>query len=100
MSRATALKAAESRFVGTSKEPGFTIVQPDEWESHVLAEPNCFTRECKHLIGVDQPDGTEGTERVICAAFPKGIPDEIAYGPNLHTKPYAGDKGIQFEKEK
>jgi len=32
-----------------------------------------------------------------CAAFPKGIPDEILVGGNKHDKPYPGDHGIQFE---
>ena len=64
----------------------------------MIAEPNCSKRKCIHFLGVAQPDGTEMTERVICKAFPKGIPEEIAYGGNLHVKPYPGDKGIQFEK--
>jgi len=62
----------------------------------VIEEPKCFTRKCKHFVGVDQPDGTELTERVVCKAFPEGIPDEIAYGENLHLKPFPGDGGIRF----
>ena len=46
----------------------------------MLAEPHCYTRRCKHLRGVEQPDGTELTERVVCVAYPDGIPDRIAYG--------------------
>lgn len=47
---------------------------------------------------MSQPDGTERTERVVCAAFPDRIPDEIAYGDKLHLQPYPGDRGIQYEK--
>lgn len=65
----------------------------------MLAEPHCFTRLCRHFRGVAQPDGTEMTERVVCKAFPDGIPDEIAYGSNPHTKPFPGDRGVQFEPE-
>jgi hypothetical protein len=50
----------------------------------VLAEPRCSIRRCKHLGGVAQSDGTELTEVCICAAYPDGIPDEIAYGNDLH----------------
>lgn len=64
----------------------------------MLKEPRCFTRRCRHFIGVDQPDGTELTERVICAAFPSGIPAEIAYGDNLHLRAFSGDHGILYEK--
>lgn len=53
----------------------------------MLAEPKCWTRQCKHYLGVIQPDGTELTETNSCKAFPKGIPSEIAYGNNLHDKP-------------
>lgn len=65
----------------------------------MIAEPKCYKRECKHFKGVKQPDGTELTEVVHCKAFPDGIPGEIAYGSNLHIKPYPGDNGIQYEKE-
>ncbi len=37
------------------------------------------------------------TMRRVCKAFPDGIPMEIWMGENLHTKPYPGDNGIQFE---
>jgi hypothetical protein len=66
--------------------------------AQMLAEPRCFTRRCVHFRGVSQPDGTEDTERVVCAAFPEGIPGEIAYGRNPHTKPFPGDNGIQYQK--
>ena len=32
-----------------------------------------------------------------CAAFPKGIPDEILLGDFDHQNPYPGDNGIRFE---
>jgi hypothetical protein len=51
----------------------------------MLGEPHCSIRRCRHFTGVSQPDGTEMTERVVCSAFPKGIPDDIAYGANKHT---------------
>jgi hypothetical protein len=46
----------------------------------------CFDRGCVHYIGVRQPDGTEKTERVVCKAYPEGIPDDIADGIDLHSK--------------
>lgn len=42
---------------------------------------------CKHF----QP------AELTCAAFPEGIPVEIATGKNFHTEPVEGDGGIQFE---
>lgn len=66
----------------------------------MLKEPKCFTRNCKHFNGVIQPEGTELGETVACAAFPEGIPKEIAYGTNLHLDPYKGDSGIQYEQAK
>ena len=65
----------------------------------MIEEPRCSIRQCKHLMGVSQPDGTEESEVPFCRAFPTGIPDEIAYGDNLHLKPYPGDGGIQYEKQ-
>lgn len=33
-----------------------------------------------------------------CAAFPDGIPSEIWRGLNDHTRPFAGDNGITFQR--
>ena len=63
----------------------------------MMQEPKCFTRNCKHFIGVKN-DGDELSERVACKAFPDGIPDSIAYGTNKHDKPVKGDHGIRYEK--
>jgi len=63
----------------------------------MIAEPKCHIRRCKHYLGVNQPDGTELTERNVCNAFSEGIPYVIAYGNNDHREPYDGDNGIQFE---
>lgn len=64
-----------------------------------IAEPKCFTRRCKHFLGVIQPDGTELTETNNCEAFPSGIPYEIAYGKNKHTKALPGQgNDIVYEK--
>jgi len=66
----------------------------------MLLEPKCFTRQCRHFIGVKN-DGDETTERVYCEAFPDKIPSEIAYGNNPHTKVYPNQENtIVFEKEK
>jgi len=65
----------------------------------MIQEPNCYKRKCKHFLGV-KSDGLEKNERVYCVAFPDGIPDEIAYGDNKHLKPYKGDHGIIYKKEK
>ena len=62
----------------------------------MLAEPNCSKRRCVHYQGVR---GDEPTQVTVCAAFPLGIPHDIAYGDNDHTKPYPDDHGIQFEEE-
>lgn len=65
---------------------------------YMVVEPNCSKRKCKHFIGVKQLDGTEQSEIVVCKAFPDGIPDEIAYGNNKHTKPLKGQgNDIVFE---
>jgi hypothetical protein len=67
----------------------------------MLGEPQCFARNCKHFLGVVQKEGDdfERTEKVVCAAFPRGIPDDIAYGDELHLQPISGDHGIQYERE-
>lgn len=51
-------------------------------------DPQC--NGCKHL----NHDYSNG---VCCMAFPEGIPDEIMLNRFMHTKPYEGDNGIQFE---
>jgi len=66
----------------------------------MLSEPTCYTRKCKHYLGIIQPDGTELSETNSCPAFPSGIPDEIAYGPNKHETPCCGQENeIVYEKE-
>lgn len=52
----------------------------------MIAPPKCWERKCIYYQGIDQPDGTEMSERPVCFAFPKGIPDEIAYGEDKHNK--------------
>lgn len=65
----------------------------------MLAECNCCKRQCKWYVGIIQPDGTELTEANMCGAFPNGIPDDIAYGDNLHNKQMKGqDKPYTYEK--
>jgi hypothetical protein len=49
----------------------------------MLTEPACHRRHCRHLR-IEQPDGTEETERVACDAFPEGIPQDILEGLDLH----------------
>lgn len=60
--------------------------------------PECYERNCKHLIGVKQSDNTEMTEVNVCKAFPDGIPFDIQDGENLHLEPVEGDHGIQYEE--
>ena len=66
----------------------------------MIIEPRCSKRRCKHYMGVGGPEDTEIGEVPICKAYPKGIPEDIAYGEELHTEPMPGDHGIQFEKAK
>lgn len=66
----------------------------------MLEEPRCSIRRCRHFWGVDQPDGTEMTERVVCKAFPREIPDRVAYGENQHSEPLPGQgNNIVYERE-
>jgi hypothetical protein len=65
----------------------------------MLAEPNCYTRSCIHNVRVIQPDGTEMTERPACDAYPNGIPEDIAYGDDLHLEVRDDqDNEITFKK--
>ncbi len=65
----------------------------------MLTDPRCLKRGCKHYEDVINTDGTELTEVNVCAAFPKGIPVEIAYGSNKHLKPLKGQGNkVVYEK--
>ena len=65
----------------------------------MLAEPNCWKRNCKHFGGVKWLGDDESSEVVYCEAFPEGIPSEIAYGDNKHlVKHPKQDNDIVFEK--
>jgi hypothetical protein len=50
----------------------------------MILEPNCYKRECKHYGGVKDDGPLERDERNFCRAFPDGIPEDIAYGDDLH----------------
>jgi len=67
----------------------------------MITVPACYFRDCKNYIGaVNNSDPfDESKEFCACEAFPDGIPDDIAYGDNLHEKPVEGDHGIQYEKK-
>jgi hypothetical protein len=51
----------------------------------MLQEPTCYTRECKHFMGIARDK--EPDQHFICKAFPDGIPAKITFGDNLHHKP-------------
>lgn len=62
----------------------------------MITEPKCFSRNCKHFLGVK---GDEMNQVCYCEAFPDGIPFEITSGKVDHVMPYIGDHGIQYEEE-
>ena len=61
----------------------------EDWEWQTMRFSN-VCNSCQHLNG----DGAART----CKAFPGGVPKEIWKGENDHTKPYAGDHGIQYKE--
>ena len=64
----------------------------------MLTEPVCFTRKCKNFIG--SSNNEEKDQKIICKAFKNEIPDEIAYGSNLHAQPLKEQKNnIVFEEQ-
>lgn len=63
----------------------------------MLDEPRCSERRCAHYQGIRSFSKTHHVP--YCVAFPEGIPNEIAYGDNLHTVHYEGDRGILYERE-
>lgn len=52
----------------------------------MITLPNCFKRKCKHFIRSIYIDGEKISEKYSCCAYIKGIPDEIAYGNDLHLE--------------
>ena len=60
---------------------------------HIDLSEECFS--CVHL---------DRELPIYCKAWPRkdkeGIPGEIGSGKVSHTKPFKGDNGIRFEKEK
>ena len=56
-------------------------------------QPYSQCNNCKHL------DREKSVENLFffCEAFPAGVPSEISLNIVMHTKPYKGDHGIQFE---
>lgn len=67
----------------------------------MIQEPKCFTRGCRWFIGVKKlKKGDESSEVVICAAFKKGIPNDIAYGDNLHLSKREDQSGNYTFEEK
>lgn len=66
----------------------------------MLTEPACFTRGCRHYIGVKQDEDGEEEERHACDAFPDGIPEQVTSGTNRHAVPLPGQKNdVVFEAE-
>lgn len=68
----------------------------------MLAEPECFKRQCVYFRGVTWLGRQESSEVNFCNAFSAdvgGIPEDIAYGDNLHLRPKKGQgNDITFEK--
>jgi hypothetical protein len=63
-----------------------------------VAPPNCFKRGCKHYDNVAWLGEMKFIH--VCIAFPKGIPEDIAYGNNEHLEVVEGQTGtVVFEKE-
>lgn len=65
----------------------------------MLEVPKCYIRSCKHYEGVKQFGPDEISQKVICKAFPNGIPVDISYGEDLHLRPTKDQKNeIVYEK--
>lgn len=64
----------------------------------MILTPRCFERNCIHFRGANGND--ELDEHLICVAFPEGIPNDIAFGDNLHLVSQSGDNGVIYEQAK
>ncbi len=56
----------------------------------LLDMPRCFERGCKYYLGVKKSGKMPYN---YCKAFPDGIPHDIAYGSNTHSKVQQGQVG-------
>lgn len=72
----------------------------------MISEARCFGRSCRHLIGIEhlnkEDDSDEASQVWVCPAFPRGIPNDIAYQDNLHMEPDPrqedGTEAIVYER--
>lgn len=62
---------------------------PKWWENPITGF-NSICLHCQHFRGASNG-------KIICVAFPKGIPAEILEDKVIHLSPYKGDNGYQFE---
>lgn len=65
----------------------FSSVSDDDPNNNPRLATIGICHQCVHREGL-----------YTCAAFPDGIPREILVGDTLHTRPFAGDRGIQFKR--
>ena len=67
----------------------------------MIDRPRCYERKCRHFDGLSKVGGGKGDrgEVFVCPAFPKGIPEDIAYGRNLHfTEDPRQEGSLTFEE--
>ena len=65
-----------------------------------IEEPRCYSRRCIHFEGAKiAGNSTSGKAIVICPAYPKGIPERIAYGDELHLEVQDDQKGTLTYEE-
>ena len=66
----------------------------------MIEQPRCWSRRCRHFGGVEEVGGEgEQFQVVVCPAFPRGIPERIAYGEDDHLTYVIGQEGtLVFEE--
>lgn len=57
----------------------------------MLINPKCYY--CKNHLEKE----SIAFKKLVCKAFPEGVPSEIQSTKIQHNKPYPGDNGIMFE---